>query len=106
MTHALNVAALRLHPLDNLPASGYIRQGDLLPRDPVTPEQAEANRLAKKRLRRVREARPGLVPFSSATLWRKVGDGTFPKPVKLSERVTAWRVEDVRRWLDEKAAAA
>jgi prophage regulatory protein len=39
------------------------------------------------------------LPFSSPTLWRKVKAGTFPKPVKLSERVTAWKVGDVRAWL-------
>ena len=38
------------------------------------------------------------------TLWRRVKAGTFPKPVKLSERVTAWRVEDVRQWLDAQTA--
>ena len=40
------------------------------------------------------------LPFSAATLWRKVRDGSFPKPVRLSERVTAWRVGDVRAWLN------
>ena len=40
------------------------------------------------------------LPFSAATLWRKVQAGTFPKPVRLSERVTAWRVGDVRAWLN------
>ncbi|MEJ8821046.1 AlpA family phage regulatory protein [Variovorax humicola] len=38
-----------------------------------------------------------VLPFSDATLWRRVGNGTFPKPKKLSEKVTAWRVEDVTR---------
>ena len=47
-----------------------------------------------------------LVPFSPATLWRKVGSGDFPKPVKLSERVTGWRVEDVRAWFDKKGEAS
>ena len=41
-----------------------------------------------------------VVPFSAATLWRKCKDGTFPKPMKLSERVTAWRCGDIRKWLD------
>ena len=45
------------------------------------------------------------VPFSAPTLWRKVAAGTFPKPVKLSARVTAWRVGDVRAWLANPAAA-
>lgn len=60
-----------------LPVTGYIRQAQLI---------------------------PTFVPFSSATLWRKVKTGEFPKPVKLSERVTAWRAEDVRDWINAKAA--
>ena len=43
-----------------------------------------------------------LVPFSAATLWRKVKAGTFPQPLKLSARVTAWRVGDVRAWLQQQ----
>jgi len=53
-------------------------------------------------------ARPGAsapLPFSSSTFWRKVKAGTFPKPVKLSERVTAWKVGDVRAWLLAQEAA-
>lgn len=42
---------------------------------------------------------PTLIPFSPATLWRKVKDGSFPSPVRISERVSAWRVEDVRAWM-------
>jgi|SRR5690349_18640665 len=41
-----------------------------------------------------------LVPISSSTLWREVKKGTFPKPVKLAPRITAWRVEDIRKYLD------
>ncbi|MBU2740721.1 MULTISPECIES: AlpA family phage regulatory protein [Acidithiobacillus] len=41
----------------------------------------------------------GLVPFSRATLWRKVRDGTFPAPVKLSSRTTAWHATDIYRWM-------
>ncbi|MBS0346639.1 MAG: AlpA family phage regulatory protein [Proteobacteria bacterium] len=58
--------------LGQLPAEGYVRQSQLI---------------------------PAIVPFSPPTLWRKVKAGTFPKPVKLSPRITAWRVEDVRAWL-------
>jgi prophage regulatory protein len=43
---------------------------------------------------------PNLVPFSAATLWRKVKSKEFPAPVKLSARVTAWRVQDIRDWLE------
>ena len=45
----------------------------------------------------------GLVPFSKATVWRKVRDGQFPKPIKVSEAITAWRVGDIRRWLTNPA---
>ncbi len=45
------------------------------------------------------------VPFSPATLWRKVKSGDFPRPVKLSERVTAWKAEEVRAWIDSRGGA-
>lgn len=40
-----------------------------------------------------------MLPFSKSTLWRKVNDGTFPKPIKLSERVTAWKVDEIHEWM-------
>ncbi len=46
-----------------------------------------------------------LVPFSSATLWRKVKEGSFPAPRKLSERCTAWQVGAIREWLAAQASA-
>ena len=54
----------------------------------------------------IREAQliPTFVPFSSATLWRKVKNGDVPRPVKLSERVTAWRLEDVHACLQAAGA--
>jgi prophage regulatory protein len=55
-----------------LPDEGYVRQSQLI---------------------------PIIVPFSPATLWRMVKNQEFPAPVKLSERVTAWRVEDIRAWM-------
>lgn len=46
-----------------------------------------------------------VVPFSAATLWRMVRAGTFPAPVKLSARVTAWKCSDVRQWMAVQSAA-
>ena len=43
-----------------------------------------------------------VLPFSAATLWRKVKAQTFPAPVKLSAGITAWRVEDVRAWMENQ----
>lgn len=52
-----------------------------------------------------RPERAALLPFSAPTLWRKVKAGTFPKPIKLSEGVTCWRVCDVRAWMNAKTGA-
>jgi prophage regulatory protein len=41
-----------------------------------------------------------LVPFSKSTLWRRVQEGSFPKPVKLSPRVTVWRTSDILSWIE------
>ncbi len=47
----------------------------------------------------------GLLPASPATIWRKVKDGTFPRPVKLAERITAWRMDDIQDWLTSRHEA-
>lgn len=40
-----------------------------------------------------------LVGCSAATVWRMVKRGTLPKPRKLSERLTAWNVGELRKAL-------
>ncbi len=52
-----------------------------------------------------RPDRPVPLPFSAPTLWRKVKAGSFPRPIKLSVRVTAWRVGDIRAWLEAQGTA-
>lgn len=42
-----------------------------------------------------------VIPFSKTTLWRRVQAGEFPKPVRLSEGITAWRAEDLRQWIQK-----
>jgi len=37
--------------------------------------------------------------ISPPTVWRKANkEGTFPKPVKLSAGITAWRNSDLAEW--------
>lgn len=67
-----------LAPYGALPATGYVRLSDLRT----------------------------IIPLSDSTIWRRVRQGTFPAPVKLSERVTAWKAEAIRQWLDEQGQAA
>lgn len=47
-----------------------------------------------------------IMSFSASTLWRKVRAGQFPKPLKLSKNITAWKTEDVRAWMREREGAA
>ena len=41
-----------------------------------------------------------LFPVSKSTWWQGCRDGRFPKPVKLTERTTAWKVQDIRQLLE------
>jgi predicted DNA-binding transcriptional regulator AlpA len=43
---------------------------------------------------------PPLIPLCASTWWDGVKAGKYPKPVKLSGRVTAWRAEDIRRFIE------
>ena len=42
----------------------------------------------------------GPIPVSKSTWWAGIKTGRYPKPVKLSTRVTAWRVEDIRAFIE------
>lgn len=41
-----------------------------------------------------------IIPVSKSTWWEGVASGRFPKPIKLSPRVTVWRVEDIRALIE------
>lgn len=74
--------------MNALPDTGYLRQPQIIGRKPTARDPGL----------------PALVPISATTLWAWVADGKFPKPVKLGPRVTAWRVEDIRDYLERVAA--
>jgi predicted DNA-binding transcriptional regulator AlpA len=63
---------------DGLPESGFVRLRDIL-------------------------APHGPIPVSKSTWWAGVGAGRYPKPVKLGPRITAWRVEDIRKLVETGA---
>lgn len=69
---------MSLHTSSELPAEGFVRVGTL--------------------------AR--LLGIATVTVWRWTANGKLPKPVKLSERVTAWRAEDVRNWMNAQGKTA
>jgi len=41
------------------------------------------------------------VPVSRSNWWEGVRIGRYPKPLKLSERVTVWRAADIQRLVKE-----
>jgi prophage regulatory protein len=40
-----------------------------------------------------------VVPYSATTIWRLCRDGKFPRPIKISSGITAWKVGDIREYL-------
>lgn len=44
-----------------------------------------------------------VIPVSKTTWWKGIQEGRFPKPVKLTERTTAWRVSDIQQLINELA---
>jgi hypothetical protein len=71
---------------ESLPESGFVRESQLVqnPKRPIPNP---------------------LLPFSSSTLWRAVRNKKFPAPVKLTKGVTAWRVSDIRGYLQKVSEA-
>jgi len=43
------------------------------------------------------------IPVGKSTWWAGVKSGRYPKAVKLGQRITAWRVEDIRGLIDQHA---
>lgn len=72
---------------DALPDSAWLREAQLV-RSPKNRDSAIAP-----------------LPFSAPTLWRMVKLGKFPKPTKLSARVTAWQAGQVRAWMTAQSMA-
>ena len=75
--------AMELMPRSTLPETGFLRLpqivGDSKAQPPV----------------------PALIPVSRSTWWAGVKSGRYPQPVKLGPRITAWRVEDIRRLIQD-----
>ena len=46
-------------------------------------------------------ARTGL---SRSTIYRKIGEGTFPAQLRISVNGAGWRESDIKRWIADPAA--
>jgi len=47
---------------------------------------------------------PPIIPISKSSWWAGVKSGKYPKPVKLGQRTTVWRVEDIRALIESAGA--
>lgn len=42
--------------------------------------------------------------LNRSTLYRAIAQGTFPRPVKITARASAWRVSEVNDWIRARPA--
>jgi len=61
-----------------LPETGFVRLWQIVGNPKATPPT------------------PALIPVSRTTFLNGVKSGKYPRPIKLGERTTAWKVEDIR----------
>jgi prophage regulatory protein len=69
--------------MQQLPQTGYLRLTHILGNKKSSPQV------------------PPLIPVGKSTWWMGVKEGKFPQPIKLGPRITAWRVEDIRRLIEK-----
>ena len=62
---------------NNLPATGFLRLTQIIGNSKANPPI------------------PAIIPVSKSTIWEWVKIGRFPAPIKLSSKVTVWKVEDI-----------
>lgn len=43
--------------------------------------------------------------LSRTTIYRKMREGTFPVPLKISERAVRWSLSEIEAWLDGRPRA-
>jgi len=48
---------------------------------------------------------PPIIPVSKSSWWDGVKSGRYPASVKLGERTTCWRVEDIRKLIESAGEA-
>ena len=41
--------------------------------------------------------------LAKSTIWLKIAQGAFPKPIKLSPAISVWKEADIDAWIDSHA---
>jgi prophage regulatory protein len=68
--------------MEKLPSVGFLRLPQILGDSKANPPIAP------------------LIPVRKSTWWAGVKTGRFPAPIKIGPRISAWKVEDIRRLID------
>jgi len=74
--------------MHTLPETGYLRLSQIVGKPAKGDEPAI----------------PAIFPVCRSTWWAGVKTGRYPQPVNLGDRITAWRVEDIRALIERVAA--
>ncbi|MDP4984430.1 helix-turn-helix transcriptional regulator, partial [Pseudoalteromonas tunicata] len=43
-----------------------------------------------------------LTTLSRSSIYKKIAEGSFPKPIKLGDRAVAWLEHDVLQWIENR----
>jgi len=47
----------------------------------------------------------GITGLKRSTIYMMAQEGTFPRPVKLTKRSSAWRNSEIQQWIDSREVA-
>jgi prophage regulatory protein len=76
------------------------------PRAPKAPPSPDLNETPDKRsFERLKKVMTR-VPLSRPSIYRKVSDGSFPRPINLGGRAVAWLWSDIDAWIDARVKAS
>ncbi len=64
---------------------------------------SELQELPKTGLLRIKQVLK-FIPVSRSSWWQGVRTGKYPRPIKLGERTTCWKAEDIRALINSEAA--
>ena len=107
---AAEIARLRAQ-VESLTRGGAVRPDQVQPRAKARPRAAGATAAHSQQQMASNRTEPfppnallrlkdvcRLVGLSRSTIYKRVSDGTFPRPLRVSERSVRWRMQDLLEW--------
>jgi prophage regulatory protein len=107
---AAEIARLRAQ-VESLTRGGTVKPDRMQPRAKERPGAADAKSAHSQQQMAPNRTQPfppnallrlkdicRLVGLSRSTIYKRVSDGTFPRPLRVSERSVRWRMQDILEW--------